>query len=163
MDSENGDGTPQKTPPPHANVAPGPDLDQITTVPVVGTTEAGPDREWFELGYPPGYGEDYIDVPAKDPCAYALRISGNSMEPRMHEGELVLVYPSWDAQPGDEVVVRMKHGEVMVKRLAYIRGDRIGLDSVSDGYGRIERKREEIEFMHPVVGVIRPTAVRRRK
>ena len=145
-----------------ATVEPGPEVGAITMVPIVGNTQAGPDAEWFELGYPPGYGEDYVDVPAKDPHAYALRVVGGSMEPRMHEGEIVLVYPSWEAQPGDEVVVRMRDGESMVKRLVYVRNDRVGLDSIAADQPRIERRMADIEFMHPVVGVLRQTAVRRR-
>ncbi len=140
----------------------GPEPGKIDSVPVVGNTQAGPDKEWFELGYPPGYGEDYVDVPAKDPHAYALRVVGDSMEPRMHEGELVLVYPSWEAQPGDEVVVRTQRGEVMVKKLVYIRNGRMALDSVAEHQGRIERDLDEIEFMHPVVGVLRPASLKRR-
>ena len=80
----------------------------------------------------------------------------------MHEGEIVLVHPSREPQPGDEVVVRMRNGESMVRRLAHLRDGRVGLDSIAADQHRIERRIEDIDIMHPVVGVLRQTAIRRR-
>lgn len=140
---------------------PGPDV-VLKRVPLVGNTQGGPDRHWEELGYPAGFGEAYVDVPSKDPNAYALRVVGASMAPRMMEGEVVLCSPREEAHPGDEVVVRTKEGEVMVKRLVYIRDGEVALDSVADGHGRIVRELEDIEFMHLVVAIVRASAVKKR-
>lgn len=145
------------------DIEPGPDIGIILSIPIVGNTQAGPDKAWEELGYPAGYGEEYVDIPSKDVHAYALRIAGDSMEPRMREGEVVVVYPSEEPMPGDEVVVRTKAGEVMVKSLVYIRGGRVALDSVSNKYGRIVRHLDDIELMHPIAGVMRPQSIKHRK
>ena len=128
-------------------------------VPIVGSTQAGPDGHWIELGYPAGHGDGYLEAPANDPHAYALRVQGDSMAPRMQEGEYVLVYPSHEPQPGDEVVVRLKSGETMVKKLEKFQGDEVFLDSVADGHKRIVRRREDIEFIHLVFGILRSVSV----
>lgn len=140
----------------------GPEV-MLKEVAVVGTTQAGPDVAWEELGYPPGYGADYLDAPSKDPRAYALRVKGASMAPRMREGEVILVEPSLQAQPGDEVVVKTRRGDVMVKTLISIRNEEVTLDSISPDFDRIVLPASDCLFMHVVAGVFRASSVRKRK
>jgi len=139
----------------------GPETIPRKTVPVVGTAEGGPDREWDDLGYPPGYGTEYVDAPSKDPNAYALLASGNSMYPRMRPGEAILVEPSHDPQPGDEVVVKFTNGNTMVKIYSAKRGNRVFLDSIGD-HETIVVPEDEIEFMHCVACVFRPSFIKQR-
>lgn len=152
--------TPKSTPP--SQFAPIP-LSEISAtlreVPIVGTTQGGPEAFHEELGYPVGIGEGFVDVPVRDPNAYALRVKGVSMAPRMREGDVIVVFPGEAADPGDEVVVKMKNGEVMVKQLAYIRGNEVGLESIGDD-ARIVRKLEEIEFIHYVAMICPPKSVK---
>lgn len=131
-------------------------------VPVVGSTQGGPHKEWSEMGYEAGFSDEYLDVPSRDPKAYALKVRGNSMAPRMLEGEYILVHPSTTPVPGDEVVVKLKDGSVMVKQLSASRDNTITLDSISRDYDRIVCEQEDIEFIHVVAGVMRATAVRRQ-
>jgi phage repressor protein C with HTH and peptisase S24 domain len=118
-------------------------------------------KEWYEKEYPSGYSDEYVDFPAMDENAYALRVNGGSMEPRMYEGEVLIIYPNLEAFPGDEVIVKMRDGEVMVKQLTYIRDGRLGLDSVSS-IGRIEMRMDDLVFIHPVVAVVRTAAIKKR-
>lgn len=144
-------------------VAEAPPLGPLSSVPVVGTTQGGaPDTIWLEEGYPVGYSDDVLDVPAKDRNAYALRVVGNSMSPRMREGDYIMIYPNQEAQPGDEVVVRTNKGEVMVKQLAYIRAGEVALDSIAKDHDRIVRKLEEIVYIHFVAGIHPAGALRKR-
>lgn len=144
-------------------VAEAPPLGPLSSVPVVGTTQGGaPDTIWLEEGYPVGYSDDVLDVPAKDRNAYALRVVGNSMSPRMREGDYIMIYPNQEAQPGDEVVVRTNKGEVMVKQLAYIRAGEVALDSIAKDHDRIVRKLEEIVYIHFVAGIHPAGALRKQ-
>lgn len=132
----------------------------LSRVPIVGTTQAGPDITWLEEERPPGYGDEYLDAPSKDPRAYALRVRGTSMSPRMREGEVIMVSPSTEPRAGDEVVVCLRNGDVMVKGLVYCRGNEVALDSINNDHPRIVRSLDDIEFMHIVVGVFRAGSIK---
>jgi phage repressor protein C with HTH and peptisase S24 domain len=68
-----------------------------------------------EAGFPKG---DEITVPGiKDVNAYALEITGDSMQPVYRQGDIIIVSPNANIRRGDRVVVRTKRGEVMAKVL----------------------------------------------
>ena len=71
-----------------------------------------------DAGFPVGKGWDEIAFPAvNDEHAYALEISGSSMEPAYRDGTIILVSPTSPVRRGDRVVVKTKDGEVMAKEL----------------------------------------------
>lgn len=131
----------------------------VRAIPIVGQTTGGGGGYWEELGFPVGHGEAVVDMPSKDKNAYALRVKGSSMSPRMYEGEAVVVEPNHPCVPGDEVVVRVHNGETMVKVLLSQRNGETILGSVGTD-DRIELQTKDIEFMHFVVGVARRSAIR---
>lgn len=49
---------------------------------------------------------------------FALRVQGDSMEPRFTEGMLLIVEPELDAQHGDYVIVKNGGDETTFKQLA---------------------------------------------
>jgi phage repressor protein C with HTH and peptisase S24 domain len=87
-------------------------------VPLIGFAEAGAGGYFDDGGFPAGEGWDEIAFPAvSDEHAYALEVSGQSMEPAYRDGDVVLVSPSAPIRRGDRVVVKTKGGEVMAKEL----------------------------------------------
>src|SRR5277367_3847023 len=52
-----------------------------------------------------------------DEYAYALEVSGQSMEPAYREGDVIIISPAAQIRRGYRVVVRTKGGEVMAKEL----------------------------------------------
>lgn len=138
---------------------PAPDLHEI---PIVGTTQAGPDAHWEELGYPVGYGDEYVAMPRPDENTYALRVRGESMGQRIREGEAVVVSPRIEALPGDDVVVRTTDGQVMVKELVYARDSELLLHSIGTGFDRILLSAKDIEFVHTVVGIVPASRIKHR-
>ena len=85
-------------------------------VPLLGFAEAGAGGYFDDGGFPAGEGWDEIAFPAvNDEHAYALEISGTSMEPSYRNGDVILVSPSAPIRRGDRVVVRTKGGEVMAE------------------------------------------------
>jgi phage repressor protein C with HTH and peptisase S24 domain len=87
-------------------------------VPLLGFAEAGAGGFFDDGGFPAGEGWDEIAFPAvNDEHAYALEVSGQSMEPAYSNGDVILVSPSAPIRRGDRVVVRTRGGEVMAKEL----------------------------------------------
>lgn len=108
-------------------------------LPLIGFAQAG-DRGYFDdAGYPVGGSWDEIPFPeVGDPHAYALEVSGDSMEPLYRDGDRVIVSPAASVRRGDRVVVRTVDGEVMVKQLVRQTAKRIELASLNPAHqGRI--------------------------
>lgn len=87
-------------------------------VPLIGFAEAGAGGFFDDGGFPVGKGWDEIPFPAvEDEHAYALEISGDSMQPAYRDGTVIIVSPSAPIRRGDRVVVRTRDGEVIAKEL----------------------------------------------
>jgi phage repressor protein C with HTH and peptisase S24 domain len=87
-------------------------------VPLIGLAEAGTGGYFDDGGFPVGSGWDEISFPdVDDEHAYALEVSGNSMEPLYRKGDIVIVSPAARLRQGDRVVVKTKSGEVLAKEL----------------------------------------------
>jgi phage repressor protein C with HTH and peptisase S24 domain len=101
-------------------------------VPLIGFAEAGARGYFDDGGFPVGKGWDEIAFPSvNDEHAYALEISGNSMEPAFRKGDVIVVSPAAPVRRGDRVVVKTKDGEVMVKQLARKTAKTIELHSLN--------------------------------
>ena len=97
-----------------------------------GYAEAGSDGYFDDGGYPLGDGWDEIQFPTlDDPRAYALEITGDSMEPVYHEGDIIVLSPAANVRRGDHVVLRTRDGEVMAKQLVRQTAHRIDLRSLN--------------------------------
>src|ERR1700754_4787747 len=80
---------------------------QITrTVPLIGLAQAGSGGYFDDGGFPVGSGWDEIKFPEMNDDAYALEVSGNSMEPLYRKGDVLIVSPSAKIKKGDRVVVK---------------------------------------------------------
>jgi len=87
-------------------------------VPLLGFAEAGAGGYFDDGGFPAGTGWDEIAFPAvNDEHAYALAVSGQSMEPAYRNGDIIIVSPAAPVRRGDRVVVKTRSGEVMAKEL----------------------------------------------
>ena len=104
-------------------------------VPLIGFAEAGAGGYFDDGGYPVGKGWDEIPFPAvADENAYALEISGESMEPAYRDGAVIIVSPAASIRKGDRVVVKTKDGEVMVKELKRRTSKSIELRSINPAH-----------------------------
>jgi phage repressor protein C with HTH and peptisase S24 domain len=87
-------------------------------VPLLGFAEAGGGGHLDDGGLPAGESWKEIAFPTvNDEHAYALAISGQSMEPAYRDGDIIVVSPAAPIRRGDRVVVRTRGGEVMAKEL----------------------------------------------
>lgn len=122
-------------------------------VPVVGTAQLGDNGFWSELEYPAGHGDGFVRYPTRDSNAYALRVKGDSMRPRIKPGEFVIVEPHAPIEPGHEVLVKTHDGRVMVKVLNFRRNGIIELASINEDHKPITIEENAVELIHSVAGI----------
>ena len=121
-------------------------------VPLIGFTQAGNAGFFDDAGYPSGSGWDEIPFPElSDPYAYALEISGDSMEPVYFDGDVIMISPQANIRRGDRVVVKTVDGEVMAKLLRRRTARKIELVSFSRRHEDRVLAVEEVEWMARVV------------
>lgn len=121
-------------------------------IPLIGLAQAGSSGYFDDGGYPVGGGWDEISLPeVGDPNAYALEISGDSMEPVFRDGDVIIVSPSAPVRRGDRVVVRTGGGEVMAKELLRQSAKRVELSSLNPAHPNYSFELEELTWMHRIV------------
>jgi phage repressor protein C with HTH and peptisase S24 domain len=125
---------------------------QAKRIPLIGFAQAGSEGFFDDGGYPVGGGWDEISMPdVGDPNAYALEISGDSMEPVFRDGDMVIVSPAAPIRRGDRVVVKTRAGEVMAKQLVRQSARRVELASLNPAHPNYSFDLSEIVFMHRIV------------
>jgi len=121
-------------------------------VPLIGFAQAGSDGYFDDGGYPVGGGWDEVTLPeVDDPHAYALEISGDSMEPVFRDGDRVVVSPAAPIRRGDRVVVRTTSGAVMAKQLVRRSARRIELLSLNPAHPGYTFELGEVAWLHRIV------------
>jgi phage repressor protein C with HTH and peptisase S24 domain/DNA-binding XRE family transcriptional regulator len=105
-------------------------------IPIINKVAAGYPAEFDDLGYPVGIADDYILAPdLHDPNAFAVRVIGDSMEPKYKEGDIVIFSPAADVQSGDDCFVRFEAPhETTFKRVFYDEDGRIRLQPRNEKY-----------------------------
>ncbi|MBV9812109.1 MAG: helix-turn-helix transcriptional regulator, partial [Acetobacteraceae bacterium] len=86
-----------------------------------------------------------------DPHAYALEVSGESMEPVYRDGDTIIVSPAAPVRRGDRVVVRTVRGEVMAKQLTRRSARRIDLRSLNPEHRDYSFDLSEVSWFHRIV------------
>jgi phage repressor protein C with HTH and peptisase S24 domain len=121
-------------------------------VPLIGLAQAGGEGYFDDGGYPVGGGWDEVSLPEiADPNAYALEISGESMEPVYRDGDLIIVSPTAPIRRGDRVVVRTQGGQVMAKQLARRSARRVELKSLNPEHPDFSFDLTEVNWIHRIV------------
>jgi phage repressor protein C with HTH and peptisase S24 domain len=121
-------------------------------IPLIGLAQAGGEGFFDDGGFPVGGSWDEVGLPeVADPHAYALEISGDSMEPVYRDGDLVIVSPAAPLRRGDRVVARTHTGEVMAKELARRSARRVELKSLNAAYPDYSFDLSEVVWMHRIV------------
>jgi SOS-response transcriptional repressor LexA len=76
-------------------------------IPLISWVQAG---NWAEVidNFSPGDAEEYLDCPVTcSSTTFCLRVRGDSMEPRFHDGEYIFVDPAGEARNKSFVIVRL--------------------------------------------------------
>lgn len=86
------------------------------TVPLISWVQAG---QWSDVidNLHPGEGERIPTTYRVRKHTYALRVRGDSMEPKFPEGAILIVEPEENPEPGSFVIIRQNGGEATFKQL----------------------------------------------
>jgi phage repressor protein C with HTH and peptisase S24 domain/DNA-binding XRE family transcriptional regulator len=98
-------------------------------VPIINKVTAGYPRDFDDMDYPVGVADDYIRCPdLHDPNAFAVRVVGDSMEPKFRENDIVIFSPAADVNNGDDCFVRFATPhETTFKRVFFEKDNKIRL------------------------------------
>jgi phage repressor protein C with HTH and peptisase S24 domain len=124
----------------------------LRRIPVLGYAQAGSSGYFDDAGYPVGTGWDEIVFPdLEDPHAYALEVSGDSMEPVYRDGDVIIVSPAANLRRGDRLVVKTNAGEVMAKQMVRQTAHRIELQSLNPAHPDRSLAVDEIAWMARII------------
>lgn len=131
--------------------------EQALTIPVIGFAQAGAKGYFDEDGYPAGDSWDEVQFPQvnklSDSKIYALKITGDSMEPLYRKDDVLIVSPHAKIKRGDRVVVKTTSGEVMAKHLARQNANGIELDSLNPAHSNIKIASNDVVWMGRILWV----------
>jgi SOS-response transcriptional repressor LexA len=119
-------------------------------VPVINRVEAGYPQDFNDLDYPVGVADDYVRCPdLHDPNAFAVRVVGDSMEPRFRQGDIVVFSPAAEVRNGDDCFVRFRlPHETSFKRVFFEEGENVRLQPRNERYSPIVVEGQRINGMY---------------
>jgi repressor LexA len=122
-------------------------------VPVINRVAAGYPTDFNDLDYPVGIADDYVRCPdLHDPNAFAVRVIGDSMEPKFIEGDIVIFSPAAEVRNGDDCFVRfeMPH-ETTFKRVFFEGDDEVRLQPRNEKYSPVIMDPKRINGIYKAV------------
>lgn len=105
-------------------------------IPVINRVAAGYPVDFDDLQYPAGFADDYVRCPdVDDPQAFAVRVIGDSMEPKFVEGDIVIFSPGSEVRSGDDCFIRLSTPhETTFKRVYFEQQDKVRLQPRNEKY-----------------------------
>lgn len=93
---------------------------QFYYTPVVGRDEHGnvPETIWANRVVPEGDTGEFVAIGKSETFCFAIEVQGLSMVPRFRPGEYVVVEPQTPLNIEDDVLLRLKSGKALLRRLA---------------------------------------------
>jgi repressor LexA len=119
-------------------------------LPVISSVPAGKVATMFH----PDYVDDYVTVDdVKDSGAFALKVKGNSMAPRIEDGDIVVVSPQAEARSGDICVIRVNDEDTLKK--VKLEGNYIHLIPLNPEFDPVTVRKRDVNFIWKVVKLIK--------
>jgi len=122
-------------------------------VPVINKVAAGYPNDFDDLDYPVGIADDYVRCPGlHDPNAFAVRVVGDSMEPKFKEGDIVVFSPAAEVSNGDDCFVRFTTPhETTFKRVFFEPDNKVRLQPRNENYSPIIVDGQRINGLYKAV------------
>jgi SOS-response transcriptional repressor LexA len=122
-------------------------------IPVINKVSAGYPVDFDDMGYPVGFADDYVRCPdLHDPNTFAVRVVGDSMEPKFREGDIVIFSPAVDVQNGDDCFVRFtRPHETTFKRVFFESDNRVRLQPRNQNYAPTIVEGERVNGIYKAV------------
>lgn len=112
---------------------------QDTFLPVIAMAAAGAGASADQAdAYPPGWAESFVEFHGAPAGSFAVRVSGDSMVPAYHDGDLLVIDPARQARNGEIAVVVYRDPDLDVRAARLKRHRRRGatviLESLAAGH-----------------------------
>lgn len=108
----------------------------VRGIPILADIPAGPVEYWYD-SYAAGAGDDYVYAPGvRGENLFAVRVKGDSMEPQLYEGYIVVINPHLEFNGGISVV-RNNEGYT-IKNVRMLEGGKYLLCPMNPKYDIIE-------------------------
>ncbi|MGA2915561.1 MAG: XRE family transcriptional regulator [Sedimentisphaerales bacterium] len=122
-------------------------------IPVINRVAAGYPVDFDDLEYPAGFADDYVRCPdIDDPQAFAVRVIGDSMEPKFLEGDIVIFSPGAEVRTGDDCFIRLATPhETTFKRVFFEQEDKIRLQPRNEKYAPLVVEGSRINGLYRAV------------
>lgn len=117
-------------------------------IPVLGWAHAGEAATYEEL---PESWQDKVPTECRDVKAFAVRLEGESMEPKFSEGDLLILQPSKQPYNGCLAVCRFQNDGIVFRRLDLSPG-KVRLMALNPSYPPSEHSPEDFSWIYPVWG-----------
>ena len=100
--------------------------------------------------------EEMVASDIADERAFGVRLRGDSMEPRLSDGDIAILLPGSAPTNGETVVANLKD-EGMLCKIMHVQLDQnlIKLSSYNPAYPPMERRRDQFHWIFPVTMVTR--------
>ena len=126
--------------------------DQMAPIPLIGFAQAGVGGFFDDGGFPVGGSWDLVNFPEiRDENAYALEVSGESMQPLYREGDILIISPNADVRRHDRVIVKTLEGQVLAKELRRKTALQIELFSINPDHAPLIFPLVEIDWVARIV------------
>jgi len=123
---------------------------KLVRIPMLSAVPAGK----ANLIFHPDHIEKYITVDdVKDSNAFALKVEGDSMSPRIEDGDVIIISPKREVRSGDICVIRV-NDEDTVKKVIFEDGY-VHLIPLNHDYEPVSVKKKDVSFVWRVVKVIK--------
>lgn len=106
--------------------------------------------------------DETVETTSRDPNAFAIEISGDSMDPTVSHRDCVVLEPNMDAPNGWPVLVKLIDGRVFFKRL-YRTSEKVILESDNSAHPDLEFEQSEIAFVYPAKDIVKTAQARPRR
>lgn len=124
-------------------------------IPVINRVVAGYPADFDDLDYPVGIADDYVRCPdVTDPRAFAVRVVGDSMEPKFREGDIVVFSPAAQVNTGDDCFIRFAEPHETTFKRVYFEDDRVRLQPRNDKYPPMIIEGKRINGMYRAIAKV---------
>lgn len=123
-------------------------------IPIIGNTQTGPIIDYKNCDLDNNLHE-FIRISSHGKNLYGLRVVGDTTNMQYSEGDILIIDSAMEPIVGEDIFIKFKSEQFVIKRLARFDNENIYLDSLNENYKRIVRQKNEIEFIHTIIGSIK--------
>lgn len=120
-------------------------------IPVIGWAHAGMAESYEEI---PEMWQDKVPCTIRDEKSFAVRLEGDSMEPKYCAGDVLILQPSVEPYNGCLAVIKMKSDGFLFRRVER-RADFVRMIPLNPQWGTEEIPNDQITWIFPVWGMWR--------